>query len=410
MIYKTKILILIFFNCLCLNIYSQNATEIFNKSVNSVVLITDYETGLLGSGFFINKNTIITNWHVINSITESSTLIENIKGQKFNLGDISEFYELDLSILKTIDNSSYYLPLASNISQGEKIYAIGNPTSSDNKVYDFSITSGIVNNILEEDWYYENERQIHSALVILHQASTNPGNSGGPLLNSNGEVVGVNTFFLDRANNMNFSVHVNELKKILNDNNISYKVGKITLEENTQTIDDVPDSINNSNDTNIVSKSPNNIDSETKEKEIQKKSEEVNYSLIGIIVFIVVLILIVIILQIKKKKKIISEYSPEEESSESIDNKAYLNYKNKRYNLNRNGLTIGRSKSNDVILDNKSVSRKHAMIVYVDSNYSIKDLESKNGTYVNGEKINKAILNNEDEISLGNSKLIFFEQ
>ena len=75
------------------------------------------------------------------------------------------------------------------------------------------------------------------------------------------------------------------------------------------------------------------------------------------------------------------------------------------YNVEKNIIKIGRSKSSDIVIDNKKVSRKHARIVHSAGMYIIEDLGSRNGTYVNGLKITKSKkINIGDSITIGDSK------
>lgn len=68
---------------------------------------------------------------------------------------------------------------------------------------------------------------------------------------------------------------------------------------------------------------------------------------------------------------------------------------------------IGRSPSNDVVLKEPKVSRKHAEIQYVNGKYVLLDLESSNGTFVGGKKIAEYTLQPNDEIVIGNTKMVF---
>lgn len=71
-------------------------------------------------------------------------------------------------------------------------------------------------------------------------------------------------------------------------------------------------------------------------------------------------------------------------------------------------ITIGRSTDNDVVIDNKLASRHHAVIQKIKDDYYIKDLESTNGTFLNGEAIPKdkyVKLGHQDTISIGKTNL-----
>ncbi len=80
------------------------------------------------------------------------------------------------------------------------------------------------------------------------------------------------------------------------------------------------------------------------------------------------------------------------------------------YLLNSYRTTIGRQSGNDIILSDKSVSRKHAYIEKQGSAYLLVDLGSTNGTKVNDKPISKVFLNNGDRLSLGRTSLVFSER
>jgi len=72
-----------------------------------------------------------------------------------------------------------------------------------------------------------------------------------------------------------------------------------------------------------------------------------------------------------------------------------------------NVATIGRSPDSHVVLDNRSISRHHARIFYEGGHYWIKDLESRNGTTVNGQKTKLQMLNDSDKVNFGEVKSVF---
>jgi pSer/pThr/pTyr-binding forkhead associated (FHA) protein len=71
-------------------------------------------------------------------------------------------------------------------------------------------------------------------------------------------------------------------------------------------------------------------------------------------------------------------------------------------------LTAGRHPDSDLFLDDVTVSRRHAEIVHVAEGYEVRDVGSLNGTYVNRERVDHAILHNGDELQIGKFKLAFF--
>jgi len=72
-------------------------------------------------------------------------------------------------------------------------------------------------------------------------------------------------------------------------------------------------------------------------------------------------------------------------------------------------LSIGRNEKNDIIIGNLAVSGFHARVEFRENNVVVSDLESKNGTYVNGNRVKKATLANGDELGVGKHQLLFSE-
>ena len=78
--------------------------------------------------------------------------------------------------------------------------------------------------------------------------------------------------------------------------------------------------------------------------------------------------------------------------------------------LRREETVIGRTSECDIPLPSNNVSRKHACVGFRNEEYHIKDLNSTNGVYVNGVKIEKCVLRNLDQIEIGGIKLLFNEE
>jgi len=173
----------------------QDENKLYDETVKSVGIVTDnYQTGI-ASGFFIWDDIFITNKHVTKAFHDSNMIIKKKDGETFHIKKIiKEYSATDISIIETKENSSTYFKLAfvDSIRTGDRVFAIGNPVSTDFKIYNFNFTEGIINNITFENLNYADMNI--SAKVIVHSATLNPGNSGGPLINSKGEVIGINAF------------------------------------------------------------------------------------------------------------------------------------------------------------------------------------------------------------------------
>jgi len=199
--------------------------DVYSHDIDAVGMITD-NSGFIASGFFVDSNVFITNRHVSYELDVASSKIEMLDGRKFHVSSIlREYSSQDLAILKTDEVSENCLTLDENtdINTGDSVYSIGNPTDELMNVDHYKMTEGIVKKIGDESWYYDDpddKADWHEADVIEHTATIKPGNSGGPLLNKKGEVVGVNTYFY--SDTSNYAVNVSELLKCLVKNHIAF--------------------------------------------------------------------------------------------------------------------------------------------------------------------------------------------
>ena len=138
-----------------------------------------YSGNSMGSGFAVGENCIITNAHVIES--QRNIVIEDYFGTQYNatLLGIDEYK--DLAVLAVKDVSFPYLEIAdlSTMKTGDDIYAIGAPMGMT-----YTLTKGGISS---------KERLIENQTYIQLDAPINEGNSGGPLLNDDGQVLGINT-------------------------------------------------------------------------------------------------------------------------------------------------------------------------------------------------------------------------
>lgn len=162
-----------------------------------------------GSGFFISADgEILTNFHVVEDADKIEVILEN--GDPLDAEIVGTDPATDLALLKVTENGDDfpYLPLGSadNLSVGEWVMAAGNPMDMDH-----TITVGVVSGkgrvLGLSSTSFEN--------YIQTDAAINFGNSGGPLVNLRGQVVGINTAINARGQNLGFAVPVETAKAIL---------------------------------------------------------------------------------------------------------------------------------------------------------------------------------------------------
>lgn len=166
----------------------------------------------VGSGVIVDaRGYILTNNHVTGGQANTIT-VSLIDGRTVNGKAIWTDPTLDLAIVKidTTDNLTVAkLGNSKTVAVGQDAIAIGNPLGLR---FQRSVTAGIVsalNRTIEvEDGIYMDD-------LIQTDASINPGNSGGPLINGNGEVIGINTIKVTTAEGMGFAIPINVAKPII---------------------------------------------------------------------------------------------------------------------------------------------------------------------------------------------------
>ena len=162
----------------------------------------------LGSGFIINKEGyIVTNNHVVEQVDEINVTLTDDESQKYKVKVIGKDPKTDVALIKIDakkDLSFVILGDSDALKVGEVVVAIGNPFG-----FSHTVTQGIVS---------AKERTIglgNYDSFIQTDASINPGNSGGPLLNIDGEVVGINTAIVQSGQGIGFSIPINIAKGVV---------------------------------------------------------------------------------------------------------------------------------------------------------------------------------------------------
>lgn len=168
-----------------------------------------YENGL-GSGFLISKDGyILTNSHVVEGAQSISVLIKNHQ-KPYQAKLVGADPSLDLAVLKIEGDNFPTLPLgdSNKIRVGNWVIAIGSPFGLED-----TVTIGVIS--AKERPLEINGRTFEHLLQT--DASINPGNSGGPLLNLNGEVIGINTAINAQAQGIGFAIPTSTVKEVLDD-------------------------------------------------------------------------------------------------------------------------------------------------------------------------------------------------
>ena len=206
------------------------AAEAITTSVVNIKAVTNgssdniWNDGVVGastgSGVIIsNDGYIVTNNHVVADATDIQVTLDDKR--EFSAKIIGTDPSTDLAVLKI--EAQRLIPVhmgnSDSIRVGEWVLAVGNPFNLES-----TVTAGIVSakgrsiNILEEEYSIES--------FIQTDAAVNPGNSGGALVNTNGELVGINTAIITKSGRYegySFAIPVNLATKVIRDL-INYKV------------------------------------------------------------------------------------------------------------------------------------------------------------------------------------------
>jgi len=177
-------------------------SEVIELSIKGVVaVLTDNS---MGSGFIVTRDGyVVTNYHVIQR--SSNIRILTYDKKPLTAGVVGVDRLRDLALLK-IEGEYDYLKVADSdeLQVGKKVIAIGNPLG-----LSFTVTEGIISGL---------DRKGPNGLeeYVQTDVSLNPGNSGGPLINTKGEVVGINNFKIGGAESLGFALESDSIRNSVN--------------------------------------------------------------------------------------------------------------------------------------------------------------------------------------------------
>ena len=186
------------------------------KVYDSVVTVKNYVRNQLystGSGFVFKTDDkysyILTNYHVINGGNEVSVVFTNNKEESVNVVGYDEYSDIAvLSVDKSLILSTAQIGSSIDTRIGDTTFAVGTPV--DSSVYSWSVTRGILSG---KDRMVQVDNYVMS--VLQTDTAINSGNSGGPLCNSNGEVIGITNMKLasSQIEGMGFAIPIEDALK-----------------------------------------------------------------------------------------------------------------------------------------------------------------------------------------------------
>lgn len=184
--------------------YNQlSAEDIFTSISPSVVeIIAESDTEIsTGTGFFYdNKGTVITNYHVIEGCQSAEIKLTN--GSTYAVTSVLGYdVNRDIAVLATRCNQSTPISIRTTpVKTGEKVYAIGSSLGLSG-----SLSDGIISAV---------DREVEGNVYIQTTAPISHGNSGGPLVDSNGKVIGIVCASFTEGQNLNLAIPIGEINKV----------------------------------------------------------------------------------------------------------------------------------------------------------------------------------------------------
>nr|WP_246362956.1 trypsin-like peptidase domain-containing protein [Paenibacillus alba] len=167
----------------------------------------------MGTGFIFEKTGyILTNEHVVDGADEIQVTVEGYD-KPFKAKLLGNSYDLDLAVLKIEGDKEFpILPLgkAEDVNVGDWVVAIGNPYG-----FDHTVTVGVLSAKERPISIPDSKGTREYKHLLQTDASINPGNSGGPLLNLNGEVIGINTAVSSQAQGIGFAIPTSTISSVL---------------------------------------------------------------------------------------------------------------------------------------------------------------------------------------------------
>jgi S1-C subfamily serine protease len=231
----------------------------YKKALKSVILLKTEDS--TGTGFIISQEGhVITNSHVINGASFCHGTIGD-SPMVYELEVISDGgdQELDLCLLKIVEDQEFnYFEIeeAENINIGDQIYTIGNP-----KGLGLSLTKGTIS-------------RIKSNGDLQLDLTVNPGNSGGPLLNEDGRVIGVVSYLLESVNGFGFAISTDNLKEFIEDSEMELQEVDTEDEVIEETDDDAREDMV---EEDIEADDDEDADDKEETEELQEENETLDY-------------------------------------------------------------------------------------------------------------------------------------
>jgi len=173
----------------------------------------EMQEGTIGTGFAVSSTRIVTNRHVVDSTNATYLVVDN-DGNEYEVEEIirDDFNDLAIIELKSGEFTPLELGATDSVKVGQTVIAIGNALGR----FTNSVTKGVISGIgrgITAGSSYGNYQRLDN--VLQTDAALNPGNSGGPLLNLSGQVIGVNVATGQGSENIGFAIPIDALSDFI---------------------------------------------------------------------------------------------------------------------------------------------------------------------------------------------------
>ena len=263
------------------------------EKYNSVFVVTSGNS--LGSGFAVGENCIITNAHVLDNPNDIA--LTTYAGEKHTAYFVGYDQDKDIAVLG--DKDAKFTPLTiadyKTLNTGDDVYAIGAPKSMA-----YTLTKGVIS---------AKEREIGKYKYIQTDAAINEGNSGGPLLNDEGNVIGVNTLKMSDSEGIGLAIPMTVVSDFLKSLNIE-------LDENGNVSETI---VQETKDEGKDNPSEKDEDNDKNKNDVVKTPLIVTILLIALCVSVAGNIVLIISLVFQKRKNLNLKYDPRERTDFDID-------------------------------------------------------------------------------------------
>ena len=261
------------------------------EKYNSVFVVTSGNA--LGSGFAVGENCIVTNAHVLDN--PNNIVLTTYAGETHSAYLVGYDQDKDIAVLGVKDAKFTPLTVADykSLNTGDDVYAIGAPKSMA-----YTLTKGVIS---------AKEREIGKYKYIQTDAAINEGNSGGPLLNAEGNAIGVNTLKMLDSEGIGLAIPMTAVSDFLKSLNIELdengNVSETIIQETKEDEKDKPSEKN---------------DDKGQEKSL-KPPLVVTILIIALCCSVAGNIVLVILLVFQKRKNLNLKYDPRERTDFDID-------------------------------------------------------------------------------------------